>query len=91
MITKLAPKGITGVVMGTWFLATAFAQYAASLIAQLTGVREGGSPASGLPKPAETVMVYGSVFGSIALVALAVGVLLVVVSPLISRRMHGVR
>jgi proton-dependent oligopeptide transporter, POT family len=91
MITKLSPKSITGAMMGTWFLATAFAQYAASLIAQLTGVREGGPLASVLPKPTETVMVYGSVFGSIGLVALAVGVLVVLVSPLIARRMHGVR
>ncbi|MES1175919.1 MAG: peptide MFS transporter [Myxococcales bacterium] len=91
MITKLSPKGIAGAMMGTWFLATAFAQYAASLIAQLTGVKEGGPLASVLPKPSETVMVYGSVFGSIGLVALVVGVLVVLVSPLIARRMHGVR
>jgi len=91
MITKLSPKRITGVMMGTWFLATAFAQYAASLIAQLTGVKEGGALASVLPKPVETVMVYGSVFGSIGWVALAVGALVVLVSPLIARRMHGVR
>ena len=91
MITKLSPKGITGAMMGTWFLATAFAEYAASLIAQLTGVKEGGPLASVLPKPTETVMVYGSVFGSIGLVALGIGVLVVLVSPLIARRMHGVR
>ncbi|MEO6599886.1 MAG: hypothetical protein ABIQ16_08455 [Polyangiaceae bacterium] len=66
-MTKLSPKGITGVMMGTWFLATAFAEYAASLIAQLAGVKESGSLASGLPKPTETVMVYGSVFGRICL------------------------
>jgi POT family proton-dependent oligopeptide transporter len=91
MITKLSPKGITGVMMGTWFLALAFAQYAASLIAQLTGVTEGGPQVSVLPKPTDTVMVYGSVFGSIGLVALAVGALVIVISPLIARRMHGIR
>ena len=90
MITKLSPKGITGIMMGTWFLASAFAQYAASLIAQLTGVKDGGSVAGALPNPSETVMVYGSVFGSIGWVALGVGVLVVLVSPLIARRMHGV-
>ena len=42
------------------------------------------------PKPTETVMVYGAVFGSIGWVALGAGVLLVLVSPLIARRMHGV-
>ena len=75
MITKLSPKGVTGILMGTWFLAYSFAQYVAALIAQLTGVKEGGAVAATLPEPTETVMVYGSVFGSIGWVALGVGML----------------
>ena len=90
MITKLSPKSITGIMMGTWFLASAFAQYVASLIAQLTGVKEGGVASSVLPNPRDTVMVYGSVFGTIGWVALGIGVLVVLISPLIARRMHGV-
>jgi proton-dependent oligopeptide transporter, POT family len=90
MITKLSPKRITGMMMGVWFLSSAFAQYVASLIAQLTGVKDAGPIAKALPKPVDTVMVYGSVFGGIAWVALGVGVLLIVVSPLLARRMHGV-
>ena len=91
MITKLSPKGVTGILMGTWFLGYSFAQYVAALIAQLTGVEAGGTAAAGLPKPSETVMVYGSVFGTIGWVAVGVGVMLLLVSPLIARRMHGVR
>ncbi len=64
MITKLSPKGVTGILMGTWFLAYSFAQYVAALIAQLTGVEAGGSSSIALPKPTETVMVYGAVFGT---------------------------
>lgn len=90
MITKLAPKGVTGILMGTWFLAYSFAQYVAALIAQLTGVKTDGTPIVTLPKPSETVMVYGSVFGTIGWVALGFGTLLVFASPLIARRMHGV-
>ena len=90
MITKLAPKGVTGILMGTWFLAYSFAQYVASLIAQLTGVKANGAAIASLPKASDTVMVYGTVFGSIGWVALGVGALLVVVSPFIARRLHGV-
>ncbi len=91
MITKLSPKRVTGIMMGVWFLSSAYAQYVASLIAQLTGVKDGaGGSAGAIPKPVDTVMVYGSVFGSIAWVALGVGVLVVLVSPLIARRMHSV-
>ena len=90
MITKLSPKAVTGIMMGTWFLVYSFAQYVAALIAQLTGVDSDAALASRLPKPTETVMVYGRVFGSIGCVALGVGLLLVLVSSRIARRMHGV-
>ena len=90
MITKLAPRGVTGMLMGAWFLAISFAQYVAALIAQLTGVTTHGALTASPPKPTETVMVYGAVFGSIGWIALGVGALLVLLSPLIARRMHGV-
>jgi POT family proton-dependent oligopeptide transporter len=90
MITKLSPKRITGVMMGTWFLSSAFAQYVASIIAQLTGVKDTGAATQALPKPVDTVMIYGSVFHGIAWVAFAVGALVIVTSPLLARRMHGV-
>lgn len=42
MVTKLAPKDMTGSVMGAWFLSFAFANSLAATIAQLTGA-EGGT------------------------------------------------
>jgi proton-dependent oligopeptide transporter, POT family len=90
MITKLSPARIVGVMMGAWFLASAMAQYVAALIAQLTGVK-GAEDAAGAVPPTATVMVYGDVFGAIALTALAIGVLMCAVSPLLARRMGGVR
>ncbi len=91
MITKLSPKSITGMMMGVWFLSSSFAQYVASLIAQLTGVNGAGEGAAAvLPKATDTVMVYGSVFGGIAQVALGVGLLVLIASPLLARRMHGI-
>jgi hypothetical protein len=71
-------------------LASAWAQYWASLIAQLTGVK-GAEDAAGAVAATDTVMVYGSVFGGIAVTALVVGVLMCAVSPLLARRMGGVR
>ncbi len=37
MVTKLAPKHMTGSVMGAWFLSFSFSNYLASMIAKLTG------------------------------------------------------
>jgi len=90
MITKLSPPSAVGIMMGTWFLSSAFAQYVASLIASLTAVTGDGPGANIVPPPTETVMVYGHVFGNIALVALAVGLLLVGLAPALARRMRAV-
>jgi POT family proton-dependent oligopeptide transporter len=90
MITKLSPERIVGVMMGAWFLASAEAQYVASVIARLTRV-QGAEQAAGAVPPAATVMVYGSVFGGIALTALVIGIFMCAVSPLLARRMGGVR
>jgi proton-dependent oligopeptide transporter, POT family len=91
MITKLSPSKIAGLMMGTWFLSSAFAQYAAGFIAALTGVGgDGSNPAAALPAPAVTVRIYGGVFGGVAVVALAVGILLTLLAPVLARRTHGV-
>jgi proton-dependent oligopeptide transporter, POT family len=90
MITKLAPPRMVGVMMGAWFLASAEAQYMASIIARLTGVQgaEGGGAAVA---PTATVMVYGSVFGGIAVIALVIGALMCLAAPFLARRMGAVR
>jgi POT family proton-dependent oligopeptide transporter len=90
MITKLSPHKIVGLMMGTWFLSTAFSQYVAGIIAALTGVSHGGGDEKAVPPPTETVMVYGGVFGKIAIAALVASVLLFALSPWLKKRMHDV-
>jgi POT family proton-dependent oligopeptide transporter len=50
MVTKLAPKHMTGSVMGAWFLSFAFSNYLAAMLAKLTGGEGGGGggPIEGL-------------------------------------------
>ncbi len=92
MVTKLSPTKIAGLMMGTWFLSSAFAQYAAGLIAALTGVHgEGQGAEAVLPPPSTTLHIYGNVFGNVGLVALGVGLLLIAAAPALARRTHGVR
>jgi POT family proton-dependent oligopeptide transporter len=90
MISRLAPKHMGAMMMGTWYLSFAFASYVASQIARLMSVREAGAGADEQLAAVDTVMIYGGVFGQIALVALGVGVFVAIVSPLIRRGMHGV-
>ncbi len=90
MVTKLSPARMVSTVMGAWFLATAFSNFLAGLIAELTGVGHGeGGGENTIPVPLETVHVYGDVFGQIAIAGLASGVVLLVISPLLVRWMHA--
>ncbi|MHB8901334.1 MAG: POT-type proton-dependent oligopeptide transporter, partial [Thermoguttaceae bacterium] len=89
MVTKLSPRHLVSTVMGGWFLATAFSQFLAAIIAQFTGVSEGEAGAAmGIPIPLETVGVYGGVFGKIAIFAVASGIFCLILSPLLRRWMH---
>ena len=87
MVTKLAPARLVSTVMGAWFLATAFSQFLAAVIAQFTGVTGGDADAS-VPAPIDTVHVYGDVFGSVAVMALAATAVCLLLAPLLTRWMH---
>ncbi len=89
MVTKLAPARLVSTVMGAWFLATAFSQFLAAIIAQFTGVTGPADSGQGVPAPIETVNVYGGVFGGIAVMACVAAVVCFALSPLLSRWMHA--
>jgi POT family proton-dependent oligopeptide transporter len=89
MITKLAPTLLVSTVMGMWFLATAFSQFLAAIIAQFTGVGHGAEQAGGIPVPKQTVNLYGDVFGKIAVAAVVSAFICFALSPLLTRWMHA--
>lgn len=84
MVTKLSPARMVSTVMGAWFLATAFSNYLAGIIAALTGSDHGAAGAA-IPPPAETVALYGGVFGSIAVTSIVSAAALLLLSPLLVR------
>ncbi len=88
MITKLTPTVLVSTVMGTWFLATAFSQYLAAIIAMFTRVGSSEAGANVVPIPSETVHVYGNVFGKIAIAAIACSVICFALVPLLRKWMH---
>lgn len=86
MVTKLSPKRLVSTVMGSWFLATAFAQFLAAIIAQFAVVNTGDS--NFVPVPKETVNIYGDVYLSIAIMAGVAGGVCLLLSPLLKKWMH---
>lgn len=75
-MTRLSTPKMVGLIMGAWFLASGFGNFAAAQIAKLTTADGGG---------AEQVI---SVYASVGKLAVGVGIALVVLSPLIKRMMH---
>ncbi len=88
MVTKLSPARIVSTMMGGWFLATAFAQLLAGIIAVFTGVSEGEGGVQVIPPPNQTLHLYADVFIRIAIAAAISSVLLLLLSPLLTRGMH---
>jgi POT family proton-dependent oligopeptide transporter len=84
LVTKLAPARIAGLCMGFWFLSSAIAHQAGKWISRLTVVPEGSSREESLQKSIE-------VFNMVGMFALISAGILLALSPIIKRWMHGVR
>jgi POT family proton-dependent oligopeptide transporter len=80
-MNRLAPMHMASLIMGTWFFASATGNFAAGLIAAATGAEGLEGQAAGK----ETVL---SVYTTVGWIAVAVGVGVVLVSPLVKRLMH---
>ncbi len=86
MVTKLSPKRMVSTVMGAWFLATAYSYLVGGFIAKLTDVTEDSDGV--IPPPIETVNVYGDVFLKVAISVGIASLLLLALSPLLSKWTH---
>jgi len=91
MVTKLAPKSMTGTVMGAWFLSFAGSNYLAGILAQLTGGEGHGGGEAGIITAADSLATYTDVFSTIGFITVGIGVFLMLISPLLNKMMHGVK
>lgn len=87
-VTKLAPAKIVGFMMGVWFLATAGAEYVSVLLANLASIETVGGEITDVVAATES---YLSLFQKLFIVGAAIGLVLLVLSPLVKRLMHGVK
>ncbi len=88
MVTKLSPKRLYGVMMGTWFLASAFGQYGAGIIgAALAKSENVGENLTNVQKLEQ----YTSGYETIGYIALISGVALILISPLLRKLMQEVK
>ena len=84
LMTKLSPQSVQGLMMGMWFLASAYGQYVAGLLG--AGMSIADPEASNVDK----LVSYTSGYQQLAIYALIAGVVLIVISPLVRRLMKGI-
>lgn len=77
-VTKMSAKQIVSFMMGYWFLASSFANVVAAQVAKATQVPEGAPPA-------ESLAAYNAVYLQLGGAAVALGVVLILVSPLLRK------
>ncbi len=85
IITKLSPKHMGGMMMGIWFLATAYGQYVAGLLGANMSTPDKNA---GLP---EKLIAYTDGYLQLSIYALVAGIVLIVVSPFIRKLMMEVK
>lgn len=84
-MTKLSPQKTQAVIMGMWFLASAYGQYFAGLLG--ANIAEASENSSNLDK----LNVYADGYHQLGIYALVAGVVLIAISPLIRKLMQEVK
>ena len=85
IMTKLSTQKLQGMMMGMWFLASAYGQYVAGIIgSNMATARENSSNI-------EKLEAYTSGYKDLGLYAVIAGILLIMISPLVKKLMHGVK
>lgn len=85
IMTKLSPVKLQGVMMGMWFLASAYGQYVAGLLGA------GMAQASENDSPSQKLLSYTEGYKQLAIYALIAGVILIIISPIVKKLMQEVK
>lgn len=85
IMTKLSPQKLQAVMMGMWFLASAYGQYLAGILG--ANIASASENANNLDK----LIIYTDGYKQLALYAFISGLLLIAISPLVKKLMQEVK
>ncbi len=85
IMTKLSPQPLQGVMMGMWFLASAYGQYVAGILG--AGMASPNEEATALEK----LTTYTAGYQQLAIYALISGIVLIAISPWVRKMMQEVK
>ena len=86
-VTKLAVPSVVGVMMGAWFLATAYSEFVAVQLAKLAAIETVNGVVADV---GAALASYTALFTNLLYVGLAMAALLLMLSPLLKKMMHGI-
>ncbi len=86
-VTKLSVPRIVGLMMGTWFLATAYSEFVAMQLSKMAAI---DSSVGETVDTATALASYTELFNFLFTIGCSVGVLLLLISPLLKKHMHGI-
>lgn len=86
-VTKLAVPSVVGMMMGAWFLATAYSEFVAVQLSKLAAI---DTVNGGVTDISLALASYTDLFTSLFWVGLAVSAVMLVISPLLKKMMRGI-
>jgi POT family proton-dependent oligopeptide transporter len=86
-VTKLSVPRIVGLMMGTWFLATAYSEFVAMQLSKIAAI---DNAVGETVDTATALASYNELFSFLFAIGCGVGILLLLISPLLKKHMHGI-
>ena len=86
-VTKLSIGSVVGVSMGTWFLATALSETVATRIGKMAAIDTSAGESADV---ATALATYSQLFEFLMWFGIGAGVIMIVISPILRRWMHGI-
>ncbi len=87
-VTKLSISRVVGVSMGTWFLATALSETVASRLGKMASI---SSSDQATDSTVAILATYTELYEFLMWVGIGTGILLLVLTPLLKKGMHGIK
>ncbi|MBL6894204.1 MAG: MFS transporter [Porticoccaceae bacterium] len=85
-VTKLAPARVVGMTMGAWFLYSGLSNFLAGVIARATGAETIGGQMTNV---AAAKAGYVEVYSQVGFIAIGIALVMLLVSPAVSKMMRG--
>jgi len=86
-VTKLAVPSVVGVMMGAWFLATAYSEFVAAQLAKLAAIE---TVDGSVVEISVALASYTDLFTNLLWVGLAVAAVMLAISPILKKMMRGI-